>query len=765
MDIRKYEAARDLFPNHANKYILNKEIIPWFAGEGKFVFKKEFWNNEKKYSVCILADPKNKTEKELFSYEFIAKKLSILTEKELKDEKIVLSNFKITDNIIIFFYEYNEYSFNIDTKQLLKGKISIKPGENLSPDCKRAVFYKDYNLYMRDLETDEINQITYDGCMHNDYGNRLEEDNTFVSDERVGKIATSVVFWSPDSKRFATYKVDQRNIKELSLLQNVSDSGEIARPKVYNYKYPFPGDENIAQADIYIYDLEKNRLINWSYGSFDMGVFMYFPASEDYRFITWSDDGNKFAVRLISRNHKEGKLVQVIAETGESEIVDEETSNTFIFSAWYTLLNSRSYNSSIPLNTGFYSYYAKNGKKLFFISERDGFNHIYEVDTENNNKLTQITKGDWNVGQILLIDEDRDQIYFTGFGGETNLNPYLQQLYKINLSNFEICRLTPEDAYHTVNIDPDGNYFIDYFDTVMTVPEVIVRDLDGNLCQRLFKSDSQKLIDKGFNLPKQFTFKGDDNITDIYGIMILPPDFNENNKYPVIEYCYGGPQISIVPLHYFGTLTAGFVQSLAQLGFITVITDGRGTPLRNKQFHDYTHKNLGGCVGMPDHVSVMRQLCKIYPFMDEERIGIWGHSGGGYAAYKYITEYGDLYKVAISSSGNHFQELYVASWSEGFMNDYDKELWLKQSMKGRASEFNGKLLLIHGDMDDNVHISNTMYIADELIKENKDFDMLIIPNANHYLSENPYYRRKVLDYFVLNLMGTTPPKGFSMKID
>ncbi|MDD2496336.1 MAG: DPP IV N-terminal domain-containing protein [Tissierellia bacterium] len=762
MDVKKYEAARELLPTHADKYILNKEIIPWFIGEGRFVFKKEFWKEEKKYAVCLLVDPINKTEKELFNYEDIAKELCALTSKEIDNDKLVLTNFKIEKNIIMFFYDNNEYSYNIDTKKLLTGKIKVKPGEKLSPDFKRAVFSKDYNLFIRELDTDEIVQITYDGCMHYDYGSRLEEDNSFISDKRFGEVVTPSIFWSPDSKKFVTFKVDQRNINELCLLQNVSESGEVERPKAHNYKYPLPGDENIATSDIYIYDMVENSLTKCSYGSFDMGVFMYFPTLDAYKSITWSPNGEKFTVRLISRNHKEGKLVLVNAKTGESETIDEETSDTFIFSTWYTLSHGRTYNSVTSLNTGFYSHYTENGK-IFFVSERDGFNHIYEIDTKNNNKLTQITKGQWNVGEILLIDEDKNQIYFTGFAAEKHINPYFQQLYKIKLNNLEIQRLTPEDAYHAISIDPDKNYFIDYFDSVIAEPEVIVRDLDGNLCMKLLKSDSVKLLNKGFKLPKQFKFKGDDNITDIYGIMILPPDFNENYKYPLIEYCYGGPQRCNVPVHYYDTLNSGFVQSFAQLGFITIIIDGRGTPFRSKQFHDSTHKNLGECAGMPDHVSLVRQLCEKYPFIDHERIGIWGHSGGGYAAYKYIIEHGDLYKVAVSSSGNHFQELYVASWSEGFMNDYDKELWIKQSMKGRASEFNGKLLLIHGDMDDNVHPSNTMYIVNELIKANKDFDLLIIPNGNHHLSDNPYYQRKIINYFVENLMEENAQKNFSMK--
>ena len=206
MDVKKYEAARELLPTHADKYILNKEIIPWFIGEGRFVFKKEFWKEEKKYAVCLLVDPINKTEKELFNYEDIAKELCALTSKEIDNDKLVLTNFKIEKNIIMFFYDNNEYSYNIDTKKLLTGKIKVKPGEKLSPDFKRAVFSKDYNLFIRELDTDEIVQITYDGCMHYDYGSRLEEDNSFISDKRFGEVVTPSIFWSPDSKKFVTFK-------------------------------------------------------------------------------------------------------------------------------------------------------------------------------------------------------------------------------------------------------------------------------------------------------------------------------------------------------------------------------------------------------------------------------------------------------------------------------------------------------------------------------------------------------------------------------
>lgn len=747
---KQYEAARDMLPANSQKYLLNTVFNPTFTGEGgNFFYARELFADGEKGKKYTLVKPNEKTEYELFNHEKLAEALSEELGREVKPYNLPLVNVFIDKSgKIMFLIDGSLYEWDNSKDNLRKVGLSIKLGENLSPNKMYAAFVKDHNLFIRNVFTGEITQVTSDGEEYFEYAGTNDSDTTPISRKLTGTNPPAGVLWSPDSKKLLTYKLDQRNVKDLYLIQSVPAGDTPERPVLHKYKYQMAidKDEELAYSSIYIYDLEKKTLKESKCGKYISNFFP--PFAPGFDVAVWCDDGINYITYIMSRDFKKAGIYKVNAETGEyNHLFDEET-DTFLFFDFYKGIN---YEQGVDFLSVKLAHFYENSNKMLWLSNRDGNFHIYSCDLNCKEPVTQITKGQWTVRELMRVDEKNGRIYFTASGREEGVNPYYKMLYSINLDGTDMKPLTPENANHIIHFSPGLSCFTDCYSTVDKPQKVIVRDVQGQQLMDVVRADATKLIERCLTMPKQFCVKAADGETDIYGILVLPPDFDPNKKYPMIDCYYGGVQVSNVPKNFIGGVAAGYSESLAQLGFVCMIVDGRGTPLRSKAFHDYAHQNLASCAGMEDHIAAIKQLLKRYNFLDGERIGVWGHSGGGYAAYKCLIEHGDVYKVAVSGGANHIQEIYISYWSERFMNRYDKELWRKQSSEGDASKLNGKLLLIHGELDDNTHPANTMRIVDSLIKADKDFDMLIIPNTHHNVSAHPYYVRRLWDYFVKNL--------------
>ena len=377
----------------------------------------------------------------------------------------------------------------------------------------------------------------------------------------------------------------------------------------------------------------------------------------------------------------------------------------------------------------------------------------------------QITSGAWVVRDIIRIDDVGRWLYFTGAGREPARDPYYQHLYRIKLDGSLLELLTPENAHHEVSFSPSGNYFIDTYSRVNLPPVSVLRTADGRLVRKLETADISNLLESGWKYPQPFRVKARGDSTDIYGVIYFPSNFDNQKKYPVIESIYPGPQV-IRTQKDFSPMGYGECQALAELGFIVVTIDGMGTPFRSRAFHDVSYGNLGEAGGLQDHVSGFRQLAVERPYMDLSRVGIYGHSGGGYASTRAILAYSDFYKVAVSSAGNHDQRGYLANWGERYQGLPNGANYEGQDNASLAKNLQGKLLLAFGDMDDNVHPALTIQVIDALIKANKDFDLILLPNANHSFrqpSRSPYFTRRLWDYFVRHLKGVEPPAGFAIQ--
>jgi dipeptidyl aminopeptidase/acylaminoacyl peptidase len=403
---------------------------------------------------------------------------------------------------------------------------------------------------------------------------------------------------------------------------------------------------------------------------------------------------------------------------------------------------------------------------VIWFSERDNWGQLYLHDLATGRLKNQITSGEGNVTQLLRVDEKNRVLYFLAVGKEQGRDPYFRHLYRIDFNGRNLKLLTPADADHDVSVSPDGTYFVDVYSTPDTPPVAELRDSSGKLILPLEKADISSLTAAGWRPPQPITVKARDGVTDLYGLLYKPTRLDPSKKYPIVNHVYPGPQTGSVGARTFSP-SRGDAQALAELGFAVVEIDGMGTPWRSKKFHEAYYGNMGDNT-LADQVTGMQQLAARYPWIDINRAGIYGHSGGGYAAAGAMFRYPDFFKVGISEAGNHDNRNYEDDWAEKWQgllhsNGDGTTNYDNQANQLVAKNLKGKLLLAHGTMDSNVPPSNTLLLVNELIKANKDFDLLLLPNRSHGFGNEPYMVRRRWDYFVQNLLGAEPPHEYQMK--
>ena len=610
--------------------------------------------------------------------------------------------------------------------------------EVISPDGKRAAYIKDWNLWVRDLATGKETQLTTDGVK--DFGYATDNAGWVHSDR-------AVLLWSPDSKKIATFQQDQRGTGDMYLV-----STNVGHPKLEAWKYPLPGDATITTIQRVVIDVDNPRVIRFKMEPDQHRSTLCDDISCDGGFtdVFWSPDARTVAFVSTTRDHKKENLRIADASTGDVREVYEESTNTQ-FESGQLASNWR---------------YLPASNEFIWFTERDGWGHLYLYGLDGKLK-NQITKGDFAVWSILRIDESARVIYFLAGGREPGNDPYFGHLYRINFDGTGLKLLTPETANHDVTVSPDGKYFIDNYSTPNTPNTAVLRDMTGRKIADLEKADISRLTATGWKPVTPITVKARDGQTDLYGLMYTPTNLDPNKKYPVIDYIYPGPQGGSIGSRSFAA-SRGDNQALAELGFVVVQIDGMCNPLRSKKFHDSCYGNMADNT-LPDQVEGIKQLAAKYPYIDAMRVGIWGHSGGGFATAAAMFRYPDFFKVGISESGNHDNRNYEDDWGERYIGLLTKDANGKSNYEDQANQnfaknLKGKLLLAHGTMDDNVPPSNTLLVVDALIKANKDFDLIMIPNARHGYGLASYYMmRRRWDYFVKNLLGGEPPKEYELK--
>ena len=626
---------------------------------------------------------------------------------------------------------------------------AIEPGSeavSISPNKQRAAFIREYNLWVRDLSTGKEKALTTDGVK--DFGYATDNPGWQHTNR-------PILTWSPDSNKIATFQQDQRGVGEMHLVAT-----QLGHPRLESWKYAMAGDPVIATIQRVVIDVNSSALVRLqvppdphrSSPCYDVQC-----GDGGFADVQWSADGSRLAFISTSRDHKRALLREADAVTGQVREVLEETASTF-------------YESDLSSTThGAVNWrYLRHSREVIWYSTRDNWAHLYLYDLDSGKLRRQITKGDWNVVEVLQTDEKRRTIYFSGVGRETARDPYFVHLYKVGFDGKNLTLLTPEDANHEISMAPSGEYFLDRYSRPDIPPVALLRDKNGRLIMTLEKADISPLLRAGWKPPASITVKARDASTDLYGLLFKPTNFDPQHKYPIIDWVYPGPLIGSVGTRSF-VASRGDRQSLAELGFIVVAIDGMGTPFRSKSFHDAYYGNLRDNT-LPDQLAGLKQLAQRHPWIDLERAGIYGHSGGGYAAAAALFSYPDFFKVGISESGNHDQLGYTDDWGEKFIGLLERTpdgetTYDRQDTPSIAKNLKAHLLLMHGAMDDNVPPYLTLLLVDALIKANKDFDLLMLPNQHHYYTgaAGTYSTRRRWDYFVRYLLGTEPPHEYPMR--
>ncbi len=698
----------------------------------------------------VMADAQSDQKGEAFDHQQLAESLSSELDEEVNPQSLSLQSVSYSEEENVLTYQVDGQRFETDLSSYETEKLADTQNSNeiLSPDQTKAVYIKDHNLWMRNIETDEHTQLTTDG---EEYYGYATNNAGWVRSER------PVVLWGPNSEKVATFRHDSRDVGEMYLYNT-----KVGHSDLDKWKYPLPGDSTVFKIErVVVHADEENPEVV----DLDMDPDYHRSTISDHiadwggTFLDneWSADGSQLFFVSSSRDHKVAELREADPQTGEVRDVLKEETDTYYESGYseesWTVL--------------------EESDEVIWFSERDNWGHLYLYDLESGELKHQITEGDWRVLDLQHVDEENRTVYFTGSNREEG-NPYYHYLYKVNLDGSGLTNLTPEKRHHQINWSDSKEYFTDTYSTPDTPPVSVVRNLNGEVVTELEEASIDQLKETGWQAPEQFTVKARDGETDLYGLMYKPTNFDSTKTYPVLNYLYPGPQSGSVGSFGFSASRSD-KQSLAELGFIVVEVNATCTPGRSKSFHDTCYGDLSDN-GLPDQITTIEQLADRHSWMDLDRVGIWGHSGGGFASTRAILEYPDFYKVAVSGAGNHDNRNYEDDWGEkwhGLLREKDNvdedELGLyeqgdnydKQANQLLAENLEGKLLIAHGMMDDNVPPTNTLLVVDALIKADKDFDLMVFPNAGHGFGNSRYFMNMRWDYFVKHLLDTEPPSEFN----
>ena len=732
--LEDYQRAQKFLPGNARHLFTSGDLTPhWIEKTDRFWYR----STGSKGSEFILVDAEQNTSNPAFDHARLAEALSHATKQSYDAGKLPFDSFDFTDKekAIRFEIDTAQWTCNLESYECKPGEQggANEQYESRSPDRRWAAYVENHNLLLRDTTTGTIVQLTRDGEPGWDYATPIPSLRPMVTQGTSDVKERPAVFWSPDSSKLITYRIDSRSAGHFTSVQFVPPNQ--LRPKSFNVVYPLPG-EVLPKAEPIVFDVRSLKRIDVKTSALDI-AFQGGPSFE------WFPDNKRFHYETEDRGWKKVELREVDAETGEQKTLLKEESEKYVDpgETWFRFLN--------------------NDSEIIQSSERDGWNHLYLYSAKTGALEKQLTKGEWVVRQVVSVDDKNHRVYFLACGREKAEDPYLTHLYSVGLDGTGLQLLTPDRANHTASVSPDSAYFVDSYSRVdQPGGSVLRRTKDASKVRDLQQADVTELMKTGWKSPEQFQGKAGDGTTDLYGLIWRPSNFDSSKKYPIIEQVYTGPQGFFVPKTFAAAMR---LQSMAEVGFIVVMVDGRGTTGRSRAFHEFSYHNLGG--SFADHVEVIKQMAAKYPFMDITRVGIYGTSAGGYGSTHAILTFPDFYKVCISISGDHDPRLDKAWWNEVYQgypvgSDYEE-----QSNVTLASHLQGHLLLEHGDVDDNVHPVETMRLADALMSANKSFDMLIVPNMYHGESgvHATYLARRRWDYFVQYLLGVTPPPDFELK--
>ncbi len=722
--VQDYKRADEIQSTYQNKTYYDQLDANWIDSSSNFWYSV----NTKKGTEYMLVDATKGTKKAAFDAEKLSASLSKISSREIDPFKLPVRRLEFNKDLSGITFTMDRKKYTCDLKkykvELLEEENSVRNNEGywgesrdelkaepiLSPDSVWEAYIEDYDVFIRNRKSRKEFQLSWDGSE--------------------GEYYSAYMFWSPDSKKLLANKFTPGYIRKVHYVE--SSPRDQLQPKHTEIEYAKPGDRlPHRKPALFLIDDKKQILISDELypNQFSLGRF------------EWREDSRAVTFEYNQRGHQLYRVIEIDGQTGAPKTLINEACESF-----FHYSGKR------------YRYDINDGEEIIWASERDGWNHLYLYDGKTGEVKNQITKGDWLVRNVQYVDETSRYLIFEASGREPG-DPYFIHLYRINLDGTGLKHLTPAAGNHSTKLSDNHEYFVDTWSAVDQAPEHVLRKVsDGSIVLNLAKADISELIESGWTAPEIFTAKGRDGTTDIWGIVVRPSNFDPNKTYPVIEYIYAGPHSSFVPKSFRAYSS---LQAMAELGFIMVQCDGMGTSNRSKAFHDVCWQNVGDA-GFPDRIAWMKALAQKYPYMDLERVGIYGTSAGGQSSTGALLFHPEFYKVAVSSCGCHDNRMDKIWWNEQWMGYPLGPHYSESSNVDNAHKLEGKLFLIVGEMDNNVDPSSTYQVVDALIKADKNFDFLMVPGMGHS-SGGKFGEHKRRDFFVKHLLGVDPPDWASLE--
>ena len=723
--VEDYNRAYALREKYNAKHVLYAGVVPHWVDQ-----TSAFWyvRQTEKGKEYVKVDAASKKRTALFDQQKMASALTEKAGREINAYNLPLQNCRLNISLdtLRFQLDGKFWAYSIKNNRLLdEGAIPSRGKERhwmevddekegspvTSPDGKWTAFIKNDNVYVREVATGKEKQLSQDGTLSNYY--------------------SSYIQWSPDSKSVVSCRI--RPVEKRYVYYVESSPADQAQPKLHKQEYAKPGDELRFKVPC-IFEVESGRRLIPSTELFSHQYELSGPM--------WNADSKAITFEYNERGHKVYRVLEMSAVDGSVRTLIEEKEEKYV---------------NYPR---IYRNYLSDGKRIIWSSERDNYNHLYLYDRATGKPLNQITKGEWYVRGVQHVDEANEVIYFSANGMKKGEDPYLIHYYKINFDGSNLVELTPEEGMHQCWYSSDYKYLVDVYSKVDQAPIAVLRDAkNGKIRMQLDKADISALLANGWKAPEVFSAKGRDGKTDMWGVIYRPSNFDPSKKYPVIEYIYSGPGDQYVPKTF--SSYNWWMTSLAELGFIVVQVDGMTTSFRSKEFEEVCYKNLKDA-GLPDHIAWIKAAAQKYPYMDIDRVGIFGCSAGGQESTGAVLFHPEFYKAAYSACGCHDNRMDKIWWNELWMGYPVDESYSACSNVDNAHLLSRPLMLVVGELDDNVDPASTMQVVNALIKANKDFELVVIPGAHHTMGED-FGEHKRYDFFVRHLMGVTPPSWDKVK--
>ena len=730
--VEDYQRAEMFLQQNLGKSIYRSWVSPvWQSDNSTFVYNVTTRKGKEFYRV----NPDTKHKSVAFNHDALASLLSDSLGEKVEPYDLPISRIQqVGWDELTFWAKERQWAYN-SSQNLLRAMVSNQPSrkESQSPNGKWIAFISDGNIYLREKNSGQEHQLTTNGTPENGYGHTLSWYFTRNDSKGEKNDYNIEVYWSQNSQKLIVPKLDRRNTRWLQLFK-VDVEGY--QSEIVSYERSLAGDTAVTMVDYYLFDVDDRTPIK-----VDLPAN---PAFLGTSFYTFKDSPKAYHVRYY-RGYKTRELFEVDLETGNTHsVLTESYPKTFV----------DIYTETLEVDY-------KNDE-FIWRSEQDGWSHLYRYRLSNGELKNQITRGSFYVYGVEHFDRKSGTIWFTAGGVDLSRDPYQKYLYSIDINGKRQKLLTPEEATHDISISPDKKYFVDNYSSHKDPNSAVVRNLkNGKVVMEVEQTDIDDLLELGWKPSEPFSMLADDGKTMLYGTIIKPTNFDATKKYPVIDGTYTGPHTIRTPKT-FARSVLNMDLSLAELGFVVVNIDGRGTAYRSKEFHDVSYARLG--YGLTDHVYVIKQLAEIHPYIDAERVGIYGHSAGGYDATRALLLFPDFYKVGVSSAADHDHRMEKIWWPELYQGFPVDSQYHNQSNVTNASRLKGNLMIVTGDLDNNVNPSATYKLAGELVKANKDFEFIVLPNDNHDTCYwNKYFLRKRWDFFVKHLLGKDHPKEYTIK--